>query len=217
MSPEAEGRIGPNAVTRLAEALDELHGPPATDAVFGASGLLRYRQAPPSDMVDEAVVTSLHAALRRTLAPQDAATVARRAGALTGDYLLAHRIPAPVRALLRASPAPWAARLLVRAMASHAWTFAGSGAFSSVAVSGRAGSDPGASAPPDAGPGRFRLQLAITNCPLCRGASAPVPVCDYFEATFERLFTSLVSRSARVHETTCQATGANACRFEVRW
>jgi divinyl protochlorophyllide a 8-vinyl-reductase len=217
VSPEAEGRIGPNAVTRLAEALDELHGPPATDAVFGMARLLRYRHAPPSAMVDEAVVTSLHAALRRTLAPQDAATVARRAGALTGDYLLAHRIPAPVRALLRALPAPWAARLLVRAMASHAWTFAGSGAFSAVAASGRAGSDASAISPPDAGPGRPRLLLAIRNCPLCRGAGAAAPVCDYFASTFERLFATLVSHSARVHETTCQATGASACRFEVRW
>jgi divinyl protochlorophyllide a 8-vinyl-reductase len=215
VSPEAEGRIGPNAVTRLAEALDELHGPPVTDAVFGTAGLLRYRQAPPSTMVDESVVTSLHAALRSTLAPQDAAAVARRAGVLTGDYLLAHRIPAPVRVLLRASPASWAARLLVRAVARHAWTFAGGGAFSSVAECGHP--RPGASAPPDAGSGRPRLQLAIGNCPLCRGASAPLPVCDYFEATFERLFTRLVSRSARVRETTCQATGASACRFEVRW
>lgn len=216
MIPEAEGRIGPNAVTRLAEALDELHGPPTADAVFGAAGLLSYRQAPPSAMVDEAVVTTLHAALRRTFAPQDAATVARRAGSLTGDYLLAHRIPVPVRALLRTLPAPWAARLLVRTMASHAWTFAGSGVFSSVAVSGRPGSGASTSAPSD-GPGRPRLQLAIRNCPLCRSASAPVPICDYFEATFERLFASLVSRSARVNETTCQASGANACLFEVRW
>jgi len=213
--PGVEGRIGPNAVTRLAEALDELHGPPATDAVFGAAGLLRYRRAPPSAMVDEAVVTSLHAALRRTLAPEDAAAVARRAGALTGDYLLAHRIPAPVRALLRTLPAPWAARALVRAMASHAWTFAGSGAFSSVAASVRL--VPGASAPPGVRPGRPRLELAVRGCPLCRGASAPAPVCDYFSATFERLFTTLVSRSTRVHEITCQATGASACRFEVRW
>lgn len=215
MSPEAEGRIGPNAVTRLAEALDELHGPPATDAVFGAAGLLRYRQVPPSAMVDETVVTSLHAALRRTFAPQDAAAVARRAGALTGDYLLAHRIPAPVRALLRTLPAPWAARLLVRAMASHAWTFAGSGAFSSVAVSDRPVAK--ADVAPDVGPGRPRLELAIRSCPLCRGAIDPAPVCDYFAATFERLFATLVSRSARVHETACQATGASACRFEVRW
>lgn len=215
MSPEAEGRIGPNAVTRLAEALDELHGPHATDTLFGAAGLLRYRQVPPSAMVDEALVTTLHAVLRRTLVAPDAAAVSRRAGTLTGDYLLAHRIPAPVRVLLRALPAPWAARLLVRAMASHAWTFAGSGAFSSTAASGRPG--PGRSAPPDAGPGRPRIVLAVRNCPLCRGASAPAPVCDYFAATFERLFVSLVSRSAQVHETTCQATGASACRFEVRW
>jgi divinyl protochlorophyllide a 8-vinyl-reductase len=215
VSPGTEGRIGPNAVTRLAEALDELRGPPVTDAVFGAAGLLRYRQAPPSAMVDESVVTSLHAALRRTLAPQDAAAVARRAGALTGDYLLAHRIPAPVRALLKALPAPWAARLLVRAMASHAWTFAGSGAFSSVVVSGRPGAKAGASA--GAEPGRLRLELTVRSCPLCRGTTAPAPVCDYFASTFERLFASLVSRSTRVQETNCQATGATACRFEVRW
>jgi len=215
VSPEAEGRIGPNAVTRLAEALDELHGPPVTDAVFGTAGLLRYRQAPPSSMVDEGVVISLHAALRRTLAPQDAAAVARRAGALTGDYQLAHRIPAPVRVLLRALPASWAARLLVRAMASHAWTFAGGGTFSSVDSPGRSGPDE--SAPPDVGSSRPRLELAVRDCPLCRGASAPAPVCDYFASTFERLFATLVSRSARVHETTCQATGASACRFEVRW
>jgi divinyl protochlorophyllide a 8-vinyl-reductase len=216
VSPEADGRIGPNAVTRLAEALDELHGPPATDAVFGAAGLLRYRRAPPAAMVDEAVVTSLHAALRDVLTPVDAAAVARRAGALTGDYLLAHRIPAPVRALLRALPAPWAARLLVRAMASHAWTFAGSGAFSSVTVSGRLA--PGAKTSPQHDePGRARLELAVRSCPLCRGASAPAPLCDYFASTFERLFAALVSRSARVHESTCQATGASACRFEVRW
>lgn len=216
MSPAAaEGRIGPNAVTRLAEALDELHGPRATDAVFGAAGLLRYRRAPPSAMVDEDAVTALHAALRRTLAPQDAAAVARRAGALTGDYLLAHRIPALVGALLRALPASWAARLLVRAMAQHAWTFAGSGAFGAVAVSSPPGTTAGS--PSNAGHGRPRLHLAVSDCPLCRGNTAPAPVCDYFAATFERLFSSLVSRSARVQETDCQATGGTACRFEVRW
>lgn len=215
MSPESDGRIGPNAVTRLAEALDELHGPPVTDAVFDEAGLLRYRQAPPSVMVDETVVTSLHAALRRSLAPQDAAVVARRAGVLTGDYLLANRIPAPVRTLLRALPAPWAARLLVRAMSSHAWTFAGSGAFGAVAASSPTG--PVAITQPDGGSGLPRLQLVVSGCPLCRGSTAPAPVCDYFAATFERLFAALVSRSARVHETACQSSGANSCRFEVRW
>jgi divinyl protochlorophyllide a 8-vinyl-reductase len=215
VSPQAEGRIGPNAVTRLGEALDELAGAAATDAVFGAAGLLRYRQAPPSTMVDEAVVTALHAALRNSLAPADAATVARRAGALTGDYLLANRIPAPVRALLRALPAAWAARLLVRAMAQHAWTFAGSGAFSAVVCSGRSG--PVVIARPVVGSGRPRMRLAVSSCPLCRGSSAPAPICDYFAATFERLFTALVSSSATVRETDCQATGSSACRFEVSW
>lgn len=215
MSRKVEGRIGPNAVTRLAEALDELSGARVTDTVFGAAGLLRYRQEPPSTMVDEAVVTALHAALRHALAPADATAVARRAGALTGDYLLAHRIPAPVRALLRALPAPWAARLLVRAMSKHAWTFAGSGAFSAVEalrVPGPAGAlrSGGVRVHP-------RLQLVVAGCPLCRASSTPAPVCDYFAATFERLFTALVASSATVRETDCQATGSSACRFQVGW
>jgi divinyl protochlorophyllide a 8-vinyl-reductase len=215
VSPGAEGRIGPNAVTRLAEALDVLYGPPVADAVFGSAGLLDYRQAPPSAMVDEAVVTALHAALRRTLPPQEASAVARRAGMLTGDYLLANRIPGPVRALLRMLPASWSARLLVRAMASHAWTFAGSGAFAAVAVSGRAAAT--SNSPPGTTPGHLRMRFTVSNCPLCRGSSAPAPVCDYFAATFERLFTALVSTSATVRETACQAAGASACRFEVSW
>ncbi len=215
MSPEAEGRIGPNAVTRLAEALDELAGARVTDAVFGSAGLQRYRYAPPSTMVDEAVVTALHTALRDSLSPADATTVARRAGALTGVYLLANRIPTPVRALLRALPASWAARLLVRAMARHAWTFAGSGAFSAVVISGR--SMPVGIKRPADGSSRPRMQLAVSSCPLCRGSIAPAPVCDYFAATFERLFTALVSNSATVRETDCHATGSSACRFEVTW
>jgi hypothetical protein len=59
-----------------------------------------------------------------------AAEVARSAGRRTADYLLAHRIPKPVQALLKALPARLAARVLLSAIARHAWTFAGSGVFS---------------------------------------------------------------------------------------
>jgi divinyl protochlorophyllide a 8-vinyl-reductase len=42
-------------------------------------------------------------------------------------------------------------------------------------------------------------------------------LCDYYAATFERLFQALVDRGALVTETECEANGGSACNFEVRW
>jgi divinyl protochlorophyllide a 8-vinyl-reductase len=212
MAPGHAGRIGPNAVTRLAEALDEDVGVLGTNEIFRAAGQLELRHAPPARMVEEQVVTALHVALRSGLGLPAASRVARRAGSLTGDYLLAHRIPRPVRLLLHCLPAAWGTRLLIQAMQRHSWTFAGSGTFTARRVTARWA--------PDRGSGelrRARVLLAIGGCPLCRGAHAPQPVCDYFAATFERLFVRLIHSSARVQETDCRASGADACRFEVRW
>jgi divinyl protochlorophyllide a 8-vinyl-reductase len=207
MAPGHAGRIGPNAVTRLAEALDEDVGVLGTNEIFRAAGQLELRHAPPARMVEEQVVTALHAALRSGLGLPAASRVARRAGSLTGDYLLAHRIPRPVRLLLHCLPAAWGTRFLIQAMQRHSWTFAGSGTFTARPVRDRARD----------GHGQARVLLAIGGCPLCRGTHAPQPVCDYFAATFERLFVRLVHSSARVQETDCSASGADACRFEVRW
>jgi divinyl protochlorophyllide a 8-vinyl-reductase len=44
-----------------------------------------------------------------------------------------------------------------------------------------------------------------------------MPACDYYAATFERLFTVLVHPDAKVVETDCMGRGASACRFEIRW
>ena len=117
-------------------------------------------------------------------------------GELTGDYLLAHRIPGAVRGLLRRLPARLAAPLLVGAIRRHAWTFAGSGTFAAT-------SDP--------------LTLSISGCPICRGSTSPYCVCDCYAATFERLFAALVSPGCRVREIACEATGAPSCVFEVAW
>jgi divinyl protochlorophyllide a 8-vinyl-reductase len=148
-------------------------------------------------MVPESDVSALHAALRRALGPDAAAAVSLDAGMRTGDYLLAHRIPRAAQAVLRALPAPLAARVLARAIARHAWTFAGSGTFAFA-------------------PGRpFRLSIA--GCPLCRDVRANEPVCGYYAATFERIFRALASPRARVRETACAASGAPACSFVVEW
>lgn len=191
-------RIGPNAVVRVAEALGELpDGGRACRAVFEAAGLAHYLAAPPAEMVDERQVIALHAALRKALDPNTAERVAFRAGELTGTYLLAHRIPAPARRLLPLLPRVVASRLLLRAMARNAWTFAGSGAFAFAA--GRP------------------VRLTLDDCPLCRHSPATRPQCTYYAATFLRLFQSLVSKQAHVTHAHCRAMGDPACEMTIDW
>lgn len=193
----ASGRIGPNAITRVAEALAVRLGPQGTRQLFEHAGLAAYVDAPPQAMVDEAEVIALHAALRADLGEPGARAVAADAGRRTADYLLACRIPRPAQALLQALPARLAARLLLRAIGGHAWTFAGSGRFS-------------------AWPGQ-PVRLQIQNNPLCRGLRTAMPACDFYTAVFQRLFEVLVHPDARVTETACEARGDPACRFEVDW
>jgi divinyl protochlorophyllide a 8-vinyl-reductase len=193
----AAGRIGPNAIIRVAEALRRAGGETLERRIFHAARLGGYLGALPQQMVDEAEVERLHRALRDTLDAERAREVSRDAGYATGDYLLAHRIPRAVQAVLKLAPAPLAARVLMTAIGRHAWTFAGSGAFAWA-------------------PGR-PLSFEIRGNPICRGTFSDVPVCDYYAATFERLFRSLVHARATVVETACEAVGAEACRFEIRW
>lgn len=186
-----------DAHRRGAVALQREAGAARTAEVFTAARLRHYLGTPPESMVDEDEVIRLHNALRAALGDPASRRVAKAAGAATGDYLLAHRIPRLVQALLRRMPARLAARLLLSAIRRHAWTFAGSGVFS-----GCAGTP---------------AYLTIARNPLCRGVSSAEPLCEYYGATFERLFRALAHPHAKVVETTCEASGADACRFEIHW
>lgn len=192
------GVVGPNAVLQSIAALDALTPPGTSLRILRAAGLLQYVVVPPSAMVPERHVTALMAAMRRELGLFEAATVQRDAGRRIGEYLLAHRIPPGAQLLLRALPAPAAAALLERAVARHAWTFAGSGHLFFM-------------------PLEHGVLAVLTGCPLCRGATLPAPHCDLYAATFERLFRRLVSRHARCQETACLAAGGPACEFRIRW
>jgi divinyl protochlorophyllide a 8-vinyl-reductase len=190
-------RIGPNAVTRVAEVLAERFGAPRMAAIFRSAGLARYVDVLPTQMIDEAEVIRLHAELRATLDAVAARDVAREAGRRTGDYLLAHRIPQMVQELLKCLPPVLAARVLLVAITRHAWTFAGSGRFEVLGYS--------------------PVRVSISGNPLARAVRADEPQCEYYAATFERLFIALVSRNSNVVETHCEAAGAAACIFEIRW
>jgi divinyl protochlorophyllide a 8-vinyl-reductase len=193
------GRIGPNAITRVAQALAPRLGSSATRDLFERAGLQRYLKQPPQDMVDEAEVRALHHELQRSLGHDQASEVARAAGVATADYLLAHRIPRPAQRLLRLLPARLAARLLLAAVRRNAWTFVGSGEFSASAQRGQP------------------VVLRIRHNPLCQGVRSSVPACDYYAMTFQRLFQVLVHAQARVVEVACEACGDPECRFELHW
>jgi divinyl protochlorophyllide a 8-vinyl-reductase len=196
-SAAATGRIGPNAILRVDEAL--ALGPWAAWRwpVFERAGLPHHLLDPPQHMVPQDEVRRLHLALRETLGPADAATVAADAGRRTAAYLLAHRIPKPVQALLKRLPASLASRVLLAAISRNAWTFVGSGQFTA-----RAGRP---------------VRLEILHNPLCRGVKAEAPACDFYAATFQTLFQALVQPRAEVREVECEACGGSACRFEIRW
>jgi divinyl protochlorophyllide a 8-vinyl-reductase len=189
------GRIGPNAVIRLAEALDALESKAVTKKLFIAANLETYVHALPQAMVPEDDVTVLHRHLRSDLGPRRAASVSWIAGQRTADYLLANRIPRPVQRLLKRLPARLAAFILLKAIGAHAWTFAGSSRFTW--KMGRP------------------ITLTFEDCPLCRGDHASAPCCNYYSATFERLFRELINADASVRETECIAAGGSTCRFEI--
>jgi divinyl protochlorophyllide a 8-vinyl-reductase len=189
------GRIGPNAVIRLAEALDAVESKAVTLRLFNAAGFGAHAVLPPDAMVPEGEVTALHRQLRSELGPKRASSVSWLAGLRTADYLLANRIPRPAQRLLKLLPARLAAFILLKAIGSHAWTFAGTSRFS------------------------WKLGKTVTltfeDCPLCRGDHAATPCCSYYAATFERLFRVLIAADATVTETDCIAKGGRACRFEI--
>jgi divinyl protochlorophyllide a 8-vinyl-reductase len=194
------GRIGPNAITRVAQVLLPRVGSRATRDLFEHAGLVHHLLSPPEHMVDEADVRTLHAELRATLGGAGAAEVARAAGQATADYLLQRRIPRPAQWLLARLPPRWAAAVLLTALRRNAWTFAGSGTFQ-----GRL----------QRGPAPVMLQLRAN--PLCRGLSSTLPVCEFYAATFERLFQVLVHPQALAREIACEACGDPACVFELTW
>lgn len=182
-------RIGPNALLQLTAPMAAHLGRDAAGQVFSAAGV----RPPPADsgMIPEDQVIAVF----RTLAaqhPAQARAILRAAGAATGGYILANRIPRPAAWLIRALPAGIGARLLAAAIARHAWTFAGSGRFWH------------AFGPP--------LVLEIAQNPL---AVPGLAQCDWHAGVFQRLFAALTWPDAHVHEASCCARGADACRFVI--
>lgn len=185
----AVGRVGPNAILQTAAALRAFGGPGLESTVLTAAGLGTYLDRPPADMIDQAEAVRLFRAVLAHLPSPDAERVLADAGGRTGDYILAHRIPSTAQTVLLHLPKSLAARFLLSAIGTHAWTFAGSGVVTC-----------GYGAP---------LRLTIASNPLA------TPGCPWHVAVFERLFHALVSDRVTVRHIACCTKGAVACRFEL--
>lgn len=118
--------IGPNAVLQMAWAMEARVGAAAAHEVLEVAGI----DALPSGeaMISEAEALRLHLALAM-LHPEAAEEIAAAAALGTADYIITHRIPRFAALALRWLPAPIAARLLMRSIERHAWTFVGAGQF----------------------------------------------------------------------------------------
>lgn len=189
-------RIGPNALIQTLVAMQAMLPDSAVRATLAAAGELPLLHARPDSMVEERRFVALVAALREH-APAAAAAVLDRSGALTGEYVIAHRIPRFARLGLPHLPRAIALRVLLNAIRSHAWTFAGAGRFDWATH-------------PDG------ATLSLADGPTARGLRQADPACNYYRACFETLLTRLIDADLTVTETACCAQGAAACRFDVR-
>ena len=186
-----EALIGPNAVLQLLPQIEKICGASRLSHMLAEAGLPRTPDG--RDMIPEIHAVRLHQMLRRE-EPERSGAMAAAAGKGTARYILQHRIPKPIQRILKALPAFMSARLLSKAIAHHAWTFAGSG--------------------------KFQLQgswtFKITDNPIVRGETSQTPLCLWHAAVFEYLYRELVHPDVNCVETSCCAQGSvNACIFEL--
>ncbi len=181
--------VGPNAITQTAAALTELVGRVSEREIFHRAGLAAYIERPPVTMVHEHEAAALFKALREALPEDRADAVLAEAGRRTARYIIANRIPRPVKALVSVLPVPTAARILLSAIHKHSWTFAGTGSVSK-----------------NQWP---TLSLTIATNPLA------TPGCPWHTATLQELFQVLVSDHFEVRHLSCCARGNRNCHFEI--
>lgn len=187
----AAGKVGPNAIIQLADVLADRIGLEERAAALRAAGLAHYLARDPERMTDEREAAALHLVVQARRAG-DWDELSWEAGERTAEYLLDNRIPGGAQWVLRRLPAALSARMLLRAIRAHAWTFAGSGAFSARMERGA-------------------VVISIADNPIA------MPLCPWHRGVFTRLFRELVSPRVLVRHDHCCAQGAPACTFVIGW
>lgn len=179
--------IGPNSVTQLEHACDQILGREETIYLFTAAGFYKYIQMPPIKMVPEDHPAKLFDMLYRIYPRDTADRIAKLAGELTADYVIENRIPGFAAQLLKWMPAKFAGSGLLKAIQKNSWTFAGSGIC-------QAGTD---GAP----------HVSIKDNPI------KMPGAAWHVGVFQRMFRRLVCAHATVGYLSDDSTGT----FDIRY
>jgi divinyl protochlorophyllide a 8-vinyl-reductase len=195
-APSDVPRIGPNAIIQTAGVLrDRVGAERAATLLLRATGYDLH--ALPTDMVDEREPLALVQAVLREFGPAHSASIMREAGQRTAEYLLGNRIPGVAQWVMRLAPRRVGLAILLKAMKSNAWTFAGSGSF-------------------EYRQSKSGTELTFGSCAMCRGMLSSVPMCDFYAGTFEHLIQVLVCETVHVVEVECIAHGGRYCRFALQ-
>jgi divinyl protochlorophyllide a 8-vinyl-reductase len=183
------GVIGPNAVNQLAAALRDVVGSAETRQIFAAADGERFLDAPPGRMVDEGAVQRLYEVLDDWFDPDISELIAYDSGLRTAYYVARNRIPRVARWGIGVASPALGARLLLRAIVAHAWTFAGSGT-----VLASAGET---------------VLIEITDNPLRTRQGS------WHRGVLEGLFQGLVDRKLVCRYRAAVRDGRPVCRFEI--
>ena len=190
--PETEALVGPNAILQLKEPADQLLGRGVLAQILD---LCRVQMPTGDRMISEAEVAAVHHTLWQ-LFPHRAAAVSEEAGIGTARYIRKNRIPRIARIALLLLPRTWAEGMLTKAIADHAWTFCGSGAFGTHHEDGD-------------------IHFMIRANPLADCQAHPPHPCHWHRAVFEELFSGVLGRRYQCREQSCCALGDDLCHFVV--
>jgi divinyl protochlorophyllide a 8-vinyl-reductase len=189
-APRRKGMMGSQTVLPLVAAIERRLGQDAATRLLDEA---RFTQLPePGEPVRERQVAVLHQSLRREY-PDLAEAIQREAARDAVDWLMQNRIPARARLLLSGMPWGMAVWMLGRNAAQNSWTFSGSGKFSLLSTS----------------------EFQMIDNPLIRGERSNGPVCVWHEELLQHTFRRMAHSRLSCVETSCMATGADACRFRL--
>ncbi len=194
MHTATEPQIGPNAIIQSVRVLQHCCGNEATTALLHQSSHPALRHLPealPETMVPETLFHALVAELEHQLGPETTTAILEQAGHQTADYLLAHRIPRPFQVVVRSLPKRAGLWLLLVAIKQHAWTFAGSGSFSTAGI----------------------LTAPTPTLHLSLPPIARAPVAAFYAGTFRRLFQVLITPACQVEQSAWESPAAPAESF----
>ncbi len=190
MTAGVSGRIGPNAIIQMGEALAARHEDQRARRIFGRAGLLPYLDQPPVAMVHQGEVARLFAAVADEPDTAAARDLFADAGRRTGP--LHPRQPHP------GNSAPHSPQI--------------------AAQTGNEDS-PAGDQPPCMDLRRNRpgqlLREFTRQHHHCREPIATPLGCVWHAAVFETIFGALIRGHVQVRETCCHAGADHCCSFEI--